>query len=103
MNTKEMAKLYKRFYKDLGSTMIKCMLGFKIGDSVKYKGLNITGKITGRDQINQLWIINSYLVASDEDLILDLDAVTIPDRPRKQCTCGSTSVGSDRHSSWCDS
>ncbi len=76
---------------------------FKIGDSVKYKGLNITGKITDRDQVSHLWIINNSILASDEDLILDLGDGSVPDRPRKQCTCGSTSVGSDRHSSWCDS
>lgn len=76
---------------------------FKIGDKVKYRTFSIEGEITGKDNMTGLWIINNAMLASDEDLILNYSSYAPKDKPKIGCTCGSTSVGSDRHSSWCDS
>ena|ERR1035438_2841408 len=83
----------------LAKNILKCMLGFKIGDKIRYRPFNTKYTITG--QRDHFWILDNVLLASDEDLILDLEGA-VPDKPRKGCTCGSISVGSDRHSDWCD-
>ena len=38
-----------------------------------------------------------------KQLELDIDQIFAPVPPKKnKCTCGSASLGSDRHSDWCD-
>ena len=37
-----------------------------------------------------------------EQLEFDFDKTYAPENNGKKCTCGSASLGSDRHSDWCD-
>jgi len=84
----------------------KCLLtatcNFKIGDKVRYKNHSIDGAITG--QQGEHWVINNALLALPDEIELvgSLWNPYTETRFDKKCTCGSTAVGSDRHSDWCD-
>ena len=79
---------------------------FKVGDKVRFKDsttyLN-TGKIYEISQVEKNWItLNNILIADPNDLVLDTDNSNQYQPVPCKCTCGSSSVGSDRHSDYCD-
>lgn len=73
----------------------------KIGDKIRYKKFhNITGTITKLDS-SGLWVVNDALLATEDEIELDND-LPYWTPSIKKCTCGSSSLGSDRHSDYCD-
>jgi hypothetical protein len=87
----------------LKEILVPCVYTFKIGDDVKWKKYNLSGKITGQD--GSYWVINNALLAKPEELEFGNSDFPIlfgsKDKSNK-CTCGSSACGSDRHSDWCD-
>lgn len=54
------------------------------------------------DKKNQIWLdVTANTGPSDLDLIKEFEGMIELGKQSKKCECGSESVGSSRHSSWC--